>query len=256
MFAWWRRRRRRKILSEQIPEEWHDILERYVEYFSAFTDEERKRFIDIVHVIVDEKYWEGCNGFEMNDEVKVVIAAQAALIVLGMHEQYYDNVKTILVYPTSYVAQDTDVTEDGFEIEVVSNRFGEAWYRGPVVLSWQDVIHGGDFEEDGRNLVFHEFAHKLDFQNGKHSNGTPPLEGRVAWERWQNVVGREYRELVEECSNGRRTFLDCYGATNEAEFFAVATEHFFEQPGYFEKKHPELFEVFCAYYVQNPLRLS
>jgi Mlc titration factor MtfA (ptsG expression regulator) len=133
-----------------------------------------------------------------------------------------------------------------------SARLGEAWYRGPVILAWSDVLVEGRGERTGRNVTLHEFAHQLDMLNGRDADGTPPLETGDQDRRWLEVLERRYRELVEQCRDGSRMVLDRYGATNRAEFFAVATELFFERPDLMKRELDDLYGLFREYYRQDP----
>jgi Mlc titration factor MtfA (ptsG expression regulator) len=129
--------------------------------------------------------------------------------------------------------------------------YGEAHARGPVVLAWDRVLRDGKRERDGHNLVYHEFAHKLDMLDGD-ADGTPPLSSSAERERWQEVCERVFLDLRARTQRGEQTFIDDYGATNEAEFFAVVTEHFFDQPGALRQQEPALYEVLSAFYRQDP----
>ncbi len=133
-------------------------------------------------------------------------------------------------------------------------RLGEAWGQGVVVLSWDDVRRGAADMRDGQNVVLHEFAHQLDQEDGA-ADGAPILPGRSRYVAWARVLGAEYEQLRRDASRGRPSVLDDYGATNPAEFFAVATECFFEKPGLLRRRHPELYEELRAYYRQDPARL-
>lgn len=254
ILRWFQRHRRRTLRAQPFPDEWPTYLERNVHFYRNLSEQEQRKLRDDVRILVAEKHWEGCRGFHVTDEVKVTIAAQAALLVLGLKEQYFDNVQSILVYPTAYVAPGKTITPAGVVLEGDSSREGEAWYRGPVILSWDDVLRGGRQDHDGRNLVFHEFAHQLDMQNGRATDGTPPLETNEQYKRWRTVLRSEYTQLVRDCEHGHRTLLDCYAATNVAEFFAVATECFFERPRRMKRRHPALYEILSGYYRQDPAR--
>jgi Mlc titration factor MtfA (ptsG expression regulator) len=256
IFRWLRRRRRRKLLAEPFPAEWHAILKHNVWRYAYLTPEQQSKVRDDLRVLVAEKNWEGCGGLAMSDEIRVTVAAQIALLVLGFQEQYFDHVQSILVYPDAYVARDTTIAHGNLVLEGDSAREGEAWYRGPVILSWAEVLASGQHAGGADNLVCHEFAHQLDMLNGRHVDGTPPLESADQLRRWTTVVGRHYRRLVRDCENGRRTLLDCYGATHVGEFFAVATETFFERPLALQQHHPELYDVLRNYYRQDPAALT
>jgi MtfA peptidase len=231
LFSWLQRRRRRKILAAPFPAEWNDYLQRNVAHYRYLTPREQARLRDDLRIFVAEKNWEGCGGLAMTDEIKVSIAAQACLLVLGMEHNYFDRVRSVLVYPHGFV----DPRESA----------------GPVILSWSEVRDEGRNPRQGHNVVFHEFAHQLDMLDGV-INGAPPLPDREQRERWQRVMTAEYRRLLDASAHGRATLLDQYGTTNEGEFFAVATECFFDRPADMERRHPELYDLLRTYYRQDP----
>ncbi len=253
-WSWWTRRRRRRLTAHPPPPHWSDLLADNFTLFTRLTAEERERLLRKVQVFVPEKNWEGCNGLVITEEVQITIAAQACLLVLGIEDEIFDHVLSILVYPTAYIAPDQHITRAGVVIEGQSNRLGEAWYRGPVILSWDDVLAGGRQEASGSNLVLHEFAHQLDMRNGSAMDGTPPLPSVDLASRWPIVMEREFQQLRRDCRRRDWPLLDCYGTTNRAEFFAVATEVFFERPAALSSRHPDLYDVLREYYRQDPRR--
>lgn len=253
MFGWFRRRRRKKILAAAFPEEWNRIISRNVQHEQYLTAEQQQRLRDRIQIFVAEKNWEGCRGLNITDEVRVTIAALASLLVLEVQpEVHFDHVLSVLIYPNSYVGKDVEITRAGVVMERGQARLGEAWWRGPVILSWHDVLSGGQRESAGQNLVFHEFAHQLDMMNGQHVDGIPPLQTREQLERWLKVMSPEYERLVDNCRRRRRGVIDCYGATNAAEFYAVVTEVFFENPHPLRKHHPQVYDLLRDYYGLDP----
>lgn len=252
MFDWLKRRARHRLLAEPFPDDWKGILNRNVKQYSLLAKTEQAKLRDDLRVFIAEKNWEGCSGLTITDEVKVTIAAQASLLLLGFQSKSFNMVESILVYPNAFVAPDhTDIGE-GLELVGESSNEGEAWYRGPVVLSWPDALAGGRCESGGRNLVVHEFAHQLDMENGDVSDGTPMLANRTQYDRWQRVMQAEYKRLARDCRRRRSTLLDCYGATDIGEFFAVATECFVQQPPQMRQRHPKLYELLSEFFRQDP----
>lgn len=251
MFAWLQRRRRRKLSSAPFPVEWDSVLRSNFAQYAGLNDAERRRLQGIARIVAAEKYWEGCNGLVMTDEIRITIAAQAALLLLGFDEEYFSRLITILVYPGQYVAPEKKRLPFGLEEEGWSARLGEAWHTGVVVLSWPDVLEGGRHPTDGRNVVLHEFAHVLDAADHQF-DGTPDLLPDDQYDTWREVMTAEYRQLVRAAENGRWTLLDRYGAQSEAEFFAVATECFFERPHAMRARHARLFQVLQQFYRQDP----
>ena len=187
----------------------------------------------------------------MTDEIKVTVAAQACLLLLGASGDYcFDNVQTLLVYPGAFLRPPELQSQYGIVDEGMAVH-GEAWRRGPVILSWDRVLEDGHYPHDGQNLVLHEFAHQIDALDGD-MGGTPPLGSTRQWKRWHDVMEGEFHRLENAVRRGWPTLLDDYGASNRAEFFAVATECFFEQPEPLWQRHPELYDVLRDFYRLNP----
>ena len=145
------------------------------------------------------------------------------------------------------------VAPDGRRFRIADLHAGQAWRHGPVVLAWNSVAHSLAQPADGFNVVFHEFAHVLDMQVGIR-HGPPPLETREQRDEWERVFHDEFKTFLEATRRGQRTFIDSYGAESQAEFFAVITEHFFEQPQEFKVKHPELYRQLRLFYRQDPTK--
>jgi Mlc titration factor MtfA (ptsG expression regulator) len=255
ILSWWSDRNRKSLIAGKTPDSWGRWLGR-LWFFDQLSDDQQQKIIAAVKVLVAEKNWESCGGLAMSDEIRVTIAGQIGWLVVGLGPEYFDQVQSILVYPDAYRVEDKQVTSGGLVLEGDSARQGEAWYRGPVILSWDDVQAGGFSSNHGHNLVLHEFAHQLDFLNGRDADGIPPIEDSDTADRWLRVTKREFQSLVEDCALGRRTLLDCYGTTNSAEFFAVATESFFQVPSQFRQNHPELFDVLLSFYRHESQEVS
>jgi len=252
IFDWWRERRRRRILAAPFPAEWEESIQSNVFHDRQLNSDQRAKLRRLVQIFAAEKHWEGCHGLVVTDEMRVTIAAQVCLLTLGMDDVYFDNVLSVLIYPTAYIAPDASITREGVCIDGGQARLGEAWYRGPVVLSWADSLAGGRHERPGNNLVLHEFAHQLDMMNGRQVDGTPLLDGPVERTRWGDVLQPVYEQLQHDCEDGHHALLDCYAAKNEAEFFAVLTETFFEQPHSLQLHAPDTYNLLVAYFHLNP----
>ena len=247
-----RHARRARLLAEEFPDAWRPVLAR-LPFYVALDERGRARVRDDLRVLVAEKNWEGCGGMELTDEIRVTIAAQASLLLLNIEHEYYRGVTSILVYPSAYRTMPTQ-GPDGVVREGQAN-LGEAWRNGPVVLSWDDARRGAIDPSDGHNLVFHEFAHKLDMLDGA-ADGTPPLDDRGLLRRWVETMTAEFHALRSAAAQGRATLLDTYGATNPAEFFAVATECFFEKSAQLQRRHGALYGLLRDYYHQDPAARS
>ncbi len=261
MFGFFKRRRqhrREAIRARPFPAGWRDVLARKFPFFSRLTEVDQRELEGHVQVFLAEKNFEGCGGFEMTDEARVLIAAQACLLLLHRETDCYPKLRTILVYPDTYVAKTRWNERDEEDDRSSRARLGESWDRGVVVLAWSSAVAGAANIHDGMNVVFHEFAHQLDQEYGA-ADGLPPLqcEGAKAcyfrYTTWARVLGAEFEALRRQREKGRKTVLDQYGATNAAEFFAVATECFFEKPLQMKKKHPELYEELKEFYRQDPV---
>lgn len=246
-----KRRRRQRIRNQPFPPEWLEILVRNVPYYRLLTPDEQAELRAHIQVFLNEKRFEGCGGLQITDEIRVTIAAQACILLLHRQTDYYPKMRTVLVYPHHYFADFKQHLPGGAVLESVHARLGESWYRGPVVLSWDDVQQGSADIHDGHNVVYHEFAHQLDSESGANE-GAPALPRRSMYIAWARVLGAEYQHLIEALKHHRHTFIDAYGATNPAEFFAVITEAFFEQPLQLKRRHPELYQQLMAFYRQDP----
>ena len=245
MFGWFKNRRRKKILAASFPESWALHFNRNVRLTWDLPPESITTLEQLTKVFVAEKHWEGCEGIVVTEEMKVTVAAQACLMLLGVNDFYFDNVSTILLYPKAFRRDISDGTSQ------VSHRAGEAWQGGPIVLSWKDALKGGRNEDDGKNVVIHEFAHALDGLDGE-MGGNVMFDDESTSQQWQAIVDREFAELTAAKQRGTNTLLDHYGATNKAEFFAVASETFFEQPHEVMQEHRDLFRLLRIYYRVDP----
>jgi Mlc titration factor MtfA (ptsG expression regulator) len=254
MIHWFRDRRRAKLRKRPMPAEWQTFLRTNVAHYCQLEEGERAELHAIIQVLLSEKQWEGCGGLELTDEIRVTIAAQASMLLLRLPHDYYRNVRSILVYPSTVVSPER--TPGVFEtvsapVEPAVPILGQSMGRGPVILVWDAVLRGARHPELGHNVVYHEFAHKLDMLDGA-ADGTPPIADRAQFEQWVTVCSSEFLRLQGLEQKGHRTFLDAYGATNEAEFFAVATEEFFDRPTALHEQAPALYDVLSAFYRQDP----
>jgi MtfA peptidase len=252
LFEWLFRPRRhasrRRLLAEPFPAAWLPILQR-LPFYRLLDEPGQQRIRDDLRVLIAEKNWEGCGGLVLTDEIKVTIAAQASLLLLNIEHDYYQDVQSILVYPGAYrTMPSTDA--NGIRQEGQPN-LGEAWRGGPLILAWDAAKGGALHPRDGHNLVLHEFAHKLDMLDGL-ADGTPPMPDRAALTAWVRTMTAEFTRLRAAAADGSATVLDTYGATNPAEFFAVATECFFERSRELLQRHQALYEVLRDYYHQDP----
>lgn len=254
VFSWLRNRRRRKLLAAPFPAEWVGYLQTHVPHFTALDERERRRLYDDVRIFIAERHWEGCGSLKLTPEIQVAIAGQACMLTLGFDEgpELFRRAPTVLVYPAGYRAAEEQAIGDHMTLHGEAERLGEAWHRGPVVLSWEDARAGGTYAGDGHNLVFHEFAHVLDMLGGDSADGVPPLADRKMADEWRRVMERELARLHSAIRHRQRTLLDDYGAECETEFFAVATECFFDAPRDTRREYPELYDLLRRIYRQDP----
>ena len=246
-----RNHHRRKLLESPFPDSWQRVLDSDVPYTQLLSKAEQQRHRDIITILIDEKYWEGCGGLELTERMQVVIAAQAAVLLLNCDStDYFHNVRTFLVYPEAYVQTQERVGSDGL-VHSGSANLGEAWYNGPVVLSWKDSLEASHGFGRGLNVVFHELAHAVDMLTGT-TNGTPLLRDRDDYASWHQTMSRTFATLKETYARGGRDVIRPYGITNVAEFFAVTTECFFDAPIPFKRAHPAVYEHYCRFWGQDP----
>ena len=249
-----KKRRRKKLYDQEFPENWILVIKKNVPYYSLLSSQQQQNLHGLIHIFLDEKEFEGCSGLTITDEIRTTIAAQACILLLGRETDFYPTFRTVLVYPQAYVAETKKHQDNGTVSESVEHRLGESWSHGAIVLSWDDVLRGASDIHDGQNLVFHEFAHQLDNESGS-VEGAPVLDKSSMYITWGRVLSKEYRVLIENIIHDRKSVLDDYGATSPAEFFAVATECFFEMPKKLKKKHPDLYEQLKLFYKQDTASL-
>src|SRR5437764_5459007 len=223
IFEFLKQQRRRRLRARPFPKEWLALIRRHVVFFSRLSASDRAELLGHIQVFLAEKNFEGCAGQEITDEVRVTIAAQACLLLLHRKTDYFPRLLTILVYPSTYSVQEQrPITAEIWE-EGKHARLGEtARTMGSMVLAWDAVKSGAADPSDGKNVVLHEFAHQLDYEN-LAADGTPALATRKQQLSWQQVMRTEFPSLRSENQTGIPTLLDTDGATNAAVCFAVPT---------------------------------
>ncbi len=228
------------------------ILRESVPYYRLLSDEHRERLAAMVHTFIREKEFVAHHGVEIDDEVRITIAGMACLLLVGIpHLGVYPNVREVIVRPQQFGDEVEAIGPDGRKYTIRNMRIGEAWYRGPIVLAWNNVLRAVAAPCDGYNVVFHEFAHAIDGLTGT-TNGSPPMETPEQAADWSRVFSDAFDKFMEANRLGESTFLDPYGASSPAEFFAVVTEHFFEQPRQMLRRHRPLYEQLKRFYRQDP----
>jgi Mlc titration factor MtfA (ptsG expression regulator) len=245
-----KKRRRQKLRKRPFPWNWLNIVKINVPYYNRLPPADQAELQGHIHVFLAEKNFEGCGGLKITDEIRLTIAAQACILLLHRQTDYYPGLSSILVYPKAYVTTQRHHIGDGVIIEGDEVRLGESWHRGSIVLSWDDIVN----KRKGQNVVLHEFAHQIDISGGK-GDTTPILQNRRSFLEWAHTLQKDYEKLCGDVGAGRPTVLNEYGATEPAEFFAVATESFFENPQQLRQYHPELYNELKEFYQQDPAEL-
>ncbi len=245
---WWVRWRRERLRAPPFPAGWRRILRRRVPAVARLPFDLQRRLKRHIQVFVAEKAFIGCQGQTVTDEVRVTIAAQACLLLLG-HDQpdCYPQLAQILVYPDTFVTRREQALGNGLVHEHKVSMSGESWSKGQVILSWADVVAGAADPSDGHNVVLHEFAHQIDQDSGS-ADGRPWRPTPVLRRRWAMVMDAAFERLRLEPSS----VIDAYGATQPAEFFAVVTELFFERPQALVAEAPAVYRELTELFGVDP----
>lgn len=244
-------RNRRIIQQSTIKEVEWDSAFAQLQLLAGVTPDEKQRLRELAILFLHQKKFSGAHDLVVTVEMKLTVALQACLPILNLGLRAYKNWVTIIIYPAAFVPERLERDEFGVEHVVRTDLAGEAWLRGPVILSWDDTREAGAI--DGANLVIHEFAHKLDMQNGA-ADGFPPLHREMSNRSWTRLMSAAFEDLQRCCEAGIDVGIDCYAATSPAEYFAVISEVFFERPELLQRRYPQVYELFLQYYRQDPLQ--
>jgi Mlc titration factor MtfA (ptsG expression regulator) len=248
-----KRWRRRRLRTRPFPAAWKSVITRNVLIFRRLPPNDQTELCEHIQIFLAEKYFEGCGGLEITDEIRVTIAAQACLLLLHRKTDYYPELITILVYPSAYITHEDRYIGNNIWEEGPDGLLGHTAPRmGSLVLAWDEAKRGGADPADGTNLILHEFAHQLDFEDSE-TDGVPLLAGRPEYLSWGRTMSREFQKLRAADEEKSPTVLDTYGSTNPAEFFAVATEAFFERPAALRANHPDLYGELARFFQQDPV---
>lgn len=243
--------RLRRALARSLPASALAVLERNIAPYRRMSPDLQAQLRRLVAQFLYQKKFVGCVGLEVDEEMAVTIAGQASLLLLNRASKVYPALHTILVYPGAFVARRNEVGPGGVVTAGRQSMLGESWDDGRVILSWDDVRRGAADWTDGRNIVLHEFAHQLDSESGR-ANGAPYLGHHASYREWSEVLAQGFHTLRWEAMYRQPGVMDHYGATSPAEFFAVATETFFEKPHQMAERHPQLYGEFAKYYRVDP----
>ncbi|HBR94020.1 MAG TPA: hypothetical protein DEA90_07625 [Opitutae bacterium] len=232
-------------------DEWIAYLQTNLPLYNQLPQELRERLHQKMGQFVASTFFEGCNGLELDDEMILTVSAQACILVLNHEERPYPELNTVLLYPSAFTTTSETVGPGGTILSREVKCLGESWANGTVILAWDSVRRGAENIHDGHNVTFHEFAHQLDSRDGD-TDGVPLLPSQEAYQTWANVLGEHCNTFIDRVRRRKKTLLDPYGATNPAEYFAVATETFFEKPRQLKKKQPELYQELQSFYQLDP----
>ncbi|HCH70642.1 MAG TPA: hypothetical protein DE042_09270 [Colwellia sp.] len=249
---YWREYQRNKIKKQPFKKQWRKIIQQRMPYFRKMPADLQQQLKQHIQVFLAEKNFIGCNGVQITDEIKITVAAQACLLLLNRKTNFYPKLHTILVYPHAFIKEQQSMHTDGVLHTTKKALAGESWGFGKVVLSWQDTLDGANIPDDGRNVVIHEFAHQLDQENGK-ANGAPILDKEQNYKGWSEAFSSQFEKLKRQAQTGKSSLFDYYGASDPAEFFAVASEVFFEQAKQFHYEYPTLYQQLKQYYHVDPI---
>ncbi len=246
------RLRRAQVRRQPFPPAWREVLRQRMPAFRALPADLQLQLKKHAQVLLAEVPFIGCNGLVVTAEMRVLVAAQAALLLLNRRHASFRNLRQVLLYPEPFIVERAMPNGRGLMDEQRRVLSGESWQQGQVILSWPDVLAGAAVPDDGHNVVIHEFAHQLDQESGS-ANGAPYVQGRAARLRWAATMKAEFDSLQRHLAQGRPGLIDAYGATDPAEFFAVTSELFFERPQALATTHPDLFRALAGCYRTNPL---
>jgi MtfA peptidase len=249
----WVRIRQNRLKRRPLTPQQQATLEHSLPMYESLSVDERRRLQGHVLVFLSQKQFIGCRGLQVTEQMKVTVAAIAALLLLNERGKYFPRLRSILMYPDAYIAHERVAMAGGVVEERQVARLGESWTTDQVVLSWQQIQYDLIHWQDGQNVILHEFAHQLDQEDGK-AEGVPVLQRDADYKTWAEIMTVEYQQLCDRTTKGQKTVLNPYGATNPAEFFAVATETFFEKPQQLMTHHGALYDQLQRYYQLNPLQ--
>jgi len=247
----WKQQRRRQWFQTPFPPEWTTILEQDVALYRVLPPDLQRELQGHIQVFLQEKEFEGCAGFEVTLQVKLVLAALACLLLLNKPQEYYPTLRSVLIYPGAFLVngrwrENSGVYEDGMDVHL-----GESWQHGAVALAWDQVLHDSRRPRSRQNVVIHEFAHQIDQHKG-FSEGAAVFASADQAERFARAVRREFEHLRHEVDDGIDDVIDEYGVVSPMEFFAVATEAFFTMPEELRRFHAELYNCLVNFYRLDP----
>ncbi|NMF59617.1 zinc-dependent peptidase [Pseudanabaena yagii GIHE-NHR1] len=251
IYPLWVQWQRDRIRTKPCPRQWLHIIESNLAIYRDLDLAQQKQLQGYIQVFLREKQFIGCLGLQVTEEMRVTIAAIACLLLFGDHKTYFPNLRSILIYPHAYIVNEMVMSDRYIVEERRVARLGESWTQDQLILSWEQIQQDLRNWQDGHNVILHEFAHQLDQEDGR-AEGVPILPRTLDYALWAKVMSSDYLQLCDQVEHQQKTIIDSYGATNPAEFFAVATETFFEKPRQLYQKHSCLYELLQRYYRLDP----
>lgn len=252
MYPLWVKWQRDRLKEQPFPKHWLSIVKTNLAIYGSLSLDQQKQLRGNIQVFLKEKQFIGCSGLQITEEMRVTIAAIACLLLFGDRKTYFPNLRSILVYPHAYVVDEIVVSDLYVVEERKVARLGESWTKDQVILSWEQIQQDIANWQDGHNVVLHEFAHQLDQEDGE-AEGVPILPKAMNYQVWSQVMTDAFIQLCKQVELGKKTTIDAYGATHPAEFFAVITETFFEQPYQLSQKYQDIYELLKDFYKLDPL---
>ncbi|MFT4518249.1 MAG: Mlc titration factor MtfA (ptsG expression regulator) [Halioglobus sp.] len=249
-YFFYRQRRDDWVQRKPFPAHWLPYLNAGLPIYEALSEAEQTRLRKLIQLFIARKRFYGCEGLVITDEVRVTVASQACLLLVNQNGAVYPELKSVLIYPAAFRVVRDQHNEDGTVAHAGHHLSGESWSNGKVILSWDDVEKGVRNFSDGHNVALHEFAHQLDSASGS-TNGAPFLRDN-SYQSWAIIFSENFEDLRTRTLQKKKSVMDSYGTTNPAEFFAVATETFFEKPNELYKRRPELYDELSQYYQLDP----
>jgi Mlc titration factor MtfA (ptsG expression regulator) len=251
LLFWLPKYRLQRAIARPFPRHYAQILRKNVPVFTRMPADLQLQLKRLIKQFLHEKKFVGCDGLTITDEIRVTIAGKACLLLLNRPTQVYPKLAFILVYPSAFIVPRTEVAAGGLVTQRHQTLLGESWNDDRVILAWDHALPSSADLEHGHDVVLHEFAHQLDSESGS-TNGAPNLMSKARYQRWSSVFLQEFALLREAAQHQSVSVLDHYGATNPAEFFAVATEAFFEKSLVLGQEHPALIAALREYYCVDP----
>lgn len=251
LLFWLPKYRLQRAIARPFPRHYAEILHTNMPAYASMPADLQMQLKRLIQQFLHQKKFVGCDGLRITDEIRVTIAGKACLLLLNRPAPVYPNLSFILVYPSAFIVPRSEIGAGGLVTHGDQALLGESWDDDRVLLAWDHVRRSNAGSGPGQDVVLHEFAHQLDSESGS-TNGAPYLMSKACYARWSAVFLQEFALLQQAAQHQSASVIDHYGATSPAEFFAVATEAFFEKSQELGREHPALFAALREYYCVDP----